>query len=505
MSKITRNLLFTLLLLALLPAVHAFESTLLIEGGVGIPLDDIEGTNEMKGAWALAWDGWMIKDWLGIGVSPWFANVEMQGDDPLESYFSSLEGINLYLKLRPTKVGALNFPEQALVKRISPFVALGGGWSTHGSLDENGVADNPSIQPGFRGHLTLPHAAAGISFLSKWNTTLDLGVKYDLFTKDNIDLTEVSGSMNDALLTPYVGLGIHFGTPIAKPLLIQLGTLTGFSTLLGTPSVPQSYQLQGKDLSGNIQIVAPEGFELSSDGGQAWAKSLTVPAGFAGDIWVRLTGAKAGSFDGSIGHQSEGAAGLSLPVNGVVREPILPALVLAAGGVGPFSTELGVPSDPQSYKIQGSNLTGDITITAPEGYEFSLDGGTSWNTSMIVPAGFNKDIWVRLTGAEAGNFSGSISHSSPGVPELALPVVGMVREPMTPSISLAGGALGAFSTELGVPSDPQSYKIKGENLTGDITITAPEGYEFSLDGGTSWNTSMIVPAGFNKDIWVRLT
>jgi len=91
-------------------------------------------------------------------------------------------------------------------------VALGGGWSTHGSLDENGVADNPSIQPGFRGHFSLPHAAAGITFLSKWNTTLDLGVKYDHFTKDSIDLAENAGNYleNDALITRYIGLGLTY-------------------------------------------------------------------------------------------------------------------------------------------------------------------------------------------------------------------------------------------------------------------------------------------------------
>ncbi len=504
MSKIPKTLLITLLLLAFLPAIHAFDSTLLIEGGIGIPLDDIEGTNEMKGAWALAWDGWMIKDWLGIGVSPWFANVEVQGDDPLESYYSSLEGINLYLKLRPTQAGALNFSEQAFIRRISPFVALGGGWSTHGSKDENGVVSNPSVQPGFRGHLTLPHAAAGISFLSSWNTTLDLGVKYDLFTKDNIDLTEVSGSMSDALVTPYIGLGLHFGGKKAVPEIKYAGDLTGFSTVLGVPSAAQSYRLQGSDLKGNIEIVAPEGFVLSIDGGKVWAKSVIVPADFDGDIWVRLTGDKTGSYSGSIGHRSDGAAGLNWPVNGVVTAPALPKLELLTSGLGAFSTDLGMPSDPQSYRIKGSDLTGDITINAPNGYEFSLDGGTSWNTSMIVPAGFDGDIWVRLTSAEAGNFGGNVTHGSPGAPTLNIPVSGAVIAPKMPILMLDSGSLGGFATELGKPSEPQSYKIKGSDLTGDINLRVPEGYEFSLDGGNTWKTSGQAPAGFDGDIWVRL-
>ena len=434
MSKISKTLLITLLLLALMPAIHAFESTLTIEGGVGIPLDDIEGTNKMKGAWALSWDAWMIKDWLGVGISPWFANVEVEGDDPNESYFSSLEGINLYLKLRPTKAGALNFQEKALVRRISPFVALGGGWSTHGSRDENGVGSNPSVPAGFRGHFTLPHAAAGISFLSKWNTTLDLGVKYDLFTKDNIDLTDNAGNHfeNDALLTPYVGLGIHFGTPKAVPELIYDGKLDAFSTVVGTPSAAQSYKLKGKNLKGDIDLVAPEGFVLSIDGGKVWAKSVRVPADFDGDIWVRLTGEKAGTYDGSIGHQSKGTGGLSWPVNGVVREPLLPTLSLVSSGLGTFSTELGTPSAPQSYKIKAKDLTGDIVINAPAGFEFSLDGGKTYASSMRVPAEFDKDILVRLTGAQTGKFEGNISHASPGAGTFNLPVNGTVKEAVKP-------------------------------------------------------------------------
>lgn len=504
MSKLTRNVLITLLLLALMPAIHAFESTLIIEGGVGIPLDDITGTDEMKGAWALAWDAWIIKDWMGVGVSPWIANIEVQGDDPTESYFSSLEGINLYLKLRPTKAGALNFKDKSFIRRISPFIALGGGWSTHGSKDETGVSSNPNTQPGFRGHFTLPHAAAGISFLSSWNTTMDLGVKYDLFTQDNIDLTE-NGSMNDAILTPYVGLGLHFGTKKPVPEIMYVGLMNPFTTVVGTPSNAQGYKLQGKNLRGDVKIVAPEGFEISIDAGKTYAKSVVVPAAFADNIWVRLTGAKTGNFDGSIGHKSEGAADASIPVTGIVKEAALPTLTLVSSGLGAFSTELGTPSAPQSYRIKGSNLTGDINITAPEGFEFSLDGGKTYARSMKVPAGFDKDIMVRMTGAKAGDFSGNISHASDGAITYNLPVMGTVIQPGMPTILVSGANLTGFSTVVGTPSAAQSYKLEVTNLTGEIYVVAPEAYEFSTDGGKTYFSSAYLPKSFGGNIQVRLT
>ncbi|MCB5223971.1 MAG: OmpA family protein [Candidatus Cloacimonadaceae bacterium] len=510
MLKRSKAILVTLLLLALMPAIHAFESTLLLEGGLGIPLDDIEGTNSKKGAWAVAWDAWAIKDWLGVGISPWFANVAVQGDDPNESYFSSLEGINLYLKVRPTTVGAINFSEDAFLKRISPFAELGAGWSTHGSKANPGIADNPSVPAGFRGHFTVPHAAAGISFLYKKNIVSELGVKYNLFTKDNIDLVE-TGKMNDALLTPYIGVGINFGAKKTVPVVagnIDIkAQLARFSTEVGTPSLPQAYDLKGIDLSQGISLEAPEAFEISIDG-KNYYPSLELPAGFDGRVLVRLTGAKKGVYEGYISHASKGATPMLLPVFGTVTDKVVQPVLKLDAKLGSFTTVQGTPSAAQAYKISGTNLTGKIQVEAPEGFELSIDGGKTWKKAATVDAGFDGDVLVRLTGAKAGEFGGTLNHDSEGANRVALPVLGVVTlpdAPKLPQIRLQAGDLKTFSTEVGKPSAAQSYKIKGENLKGDIDITAPAGFEFSLDGGKTYAHSMIVPGSIDREILVRLT
>ena len=510
MLKRSKAILITLLLLALMPAIQAFESTLLLEGGLGIPLDDIEGTNSKKGSWALAWDAWAIKDWLGVGISPWFANVAVQGDDPTETYFSSLEGVNLYLKVRPTTVGAINFSEDAVLKRISPFAELGAGWSTHGSKANPGISDNPSVPPGFRGHFTLPHAAAGISFLYKKNIVSELGVKYNLFTKDNIDLLE-TGKMNDALLTPYVGLGIHFGgkkkAVSAKGEIYIRHKLEEFHTEVGTPSPAQAYELKGIDLTNPITIEAPQGFEISIDG-KNFQPVLTLPAGYDGNVLVRLTGEKKGVYEGYIRNDSKGVRPMLIAAFGTVTDKVqLPVLKLDAK-LGAFSTVQGTPSAAQAYKISGTNLKGKIQIEAPQGFEISIDGGKTWKKAATVDAGFDKDVLVRLTGEKAGEFGGPLNHDSEGATRVTLPVLGIVdlpEAPKTPRIRLQAGDLKPFTTEVGKPSAAQSYKIVGENLKGDIEITAPAGFEFSLDGGKTYAKSMNVPGGFDRDILVRLT
>jgi outer membrane protein OmpA-like peptidoglycan-associated protein len=219
MSKIKLSVLIPLLLLAFIPAMYAFESTMSVEGGVNFPQDDVEGDNVLMGSWAVTYDAWIFGD-LGLGIGPWFTNVKIKND--ANDYHSSLEGVNLYLKYKPTKVLAENFPRHYLINRFSPFIAVGAGWSTHYSKNEHGIIDDASPDK-IGGHLTFPYASAGFSILSKWNTTMDIGVKFNMFDTDMIDLVQ-GGDYNDAILTPYLAFGMHFGRkePLIDPEILKL-------------------------------------------------------------------------------------------------------------------------------------------------------------------------------------------------------------------------------------------------------------------------------------------
>lgn len=219
MSKIKLSVLIPLLLLVFIPAMYAFESTMSVEGGINFPQDDVEGDNVLMGSWAVTYDAWIFGD-LGLGIGPWFTNVKIKND--ANDYHSSLEGVNLYLKYKPTKVLAENFPRHYLINRFSPFIAVGAGWSTHYSKNEHGIIDDASPDK-IGGHLTFPYASAGFSILSKWNTTMDIGVKFNMFDTDMIDLVQ-GGDYNDAILTPYLAFGMHFGRkePLIDPEILKL-------------------------------------------------------------------------------------------------------------------------------------------------------------------------------------------------------------------------------------------------------------------------------------------
>ncbi|HQF67920.1 MAG TPA: lamin tail domain-containing protein, partial [Candidatus Cloacimonadota bacterium] len=91
-----------------------------------------------------------------------------------------------------------------------------------------------------------------------------------------------------------------------------------------------------------------------------------------------------------------------------------------------FSSTEGVHSAAQHYYLSSANLTGNISISIPAGFELSTNGGSSYLTgSANVSSSFNGNVYVRLTGTP-GSWSGNIVHSSPGATDVNLYVSGLV-------------------------------------------------------------------------------
>ncbi|HKZ67799.1 MAG TPA: T9SS type A sorting domain-containing protein, partial [Chitinophagaceae bacterium] len=183
-------------------------------------------------------------------------------------------------------------------------------------------------------------------------------------------------------------------------------------------------------------------------------------------------------------------------------------LITTNGTLNNFSQIIGTASQVQTYTVSGADLTGNITITPPANYEVSADGGTTWfsNTTALVltNAGgtiVNTIISVRLNATALGNYSGSIIHESNGAANRTLAVTGETKPLPVPAFSITA-ALSSFSQVAGTPSVAQTYKISGNDLTGDVSITPPVSYEVSANGGATWfaNTSPLTISAVNGTI-----
>ncbi|MCB0497097.1 MAG: lamin tail domain-containing protein [Cyclobacteriaceae bacterium] len=101
---------------------------------------------------------------------------------------------------------------------------------------------------------------------------------------------------------------------------------------------------------------------------------------------------------------------------------------------GAFGTvNVGETSDASSYVVSGSDLTGDLTITIPAGFEASLTSdfsnqvGNSTLPLSITPTGGTIDkvtVFVRFAPDAEGSFSGNLVHTATGFDPVNLAVTG---------------------------------------------------------------------------------
>ncbi len=194
----------------------------------------------------------------------------------------------------------------------------------------------------------------------------------------------------------------------------------------------------------------------------------------------------------------------------VARNSASPASVCAtstspsvtAGTLVDFgNVTVGSASASQTFDVAGTNLTGfpgDITVTAPAGFQVSLDGIT-WTTTVNIPYTSatlaSTQVFVQFLPQAAGAASGDISITGGGITTPVLvPVSGTGVAAATPTIT-AGTLVDFGNVTVGSASASQTFDVSGAALTGfpgDLTITAPAGFEISLDG-TTWTTSLTVP------------
>ena len=84
-----------------------------------------------------------------------------------------------------------------------------------------------------------------------------------------------------------------------------------------------------------------------------------------------------------------------------------------------FTQVNGVPSQSQSVSVSGSNLLGNVTLTAPTNFEISLAQTTGFTTSLNLTPSVgilvSTPIYVRLNSASIGNYSGNLAVSSSGL------------------------------------------------------------------------------------------
>ncbi len=209
MKSINKILVIVLGLMAFSTAMFALEQTVGLRLGCSHPLNDYNdnpNTSDkvvhfMAG---LGYEAW-LKDYVSMGIYPYYTNLEATGiPAKVLPYKTQIIGADIQARFRPTKGAVVNFKQGAL-QRIAPYAQIGIG----AAYVDNNVAVS-GIDGGFA--FLAPTAGLGLSFQTKWNIDLDLGVQLDHAVNDKVDTWEDDDPIfKDAHFMPYLGIGYTFG------------------------------------------------------------------------------------------------------------------------------------------------------------------------------------------------------------------------------------------------------------------------------------------------------
>jgi len=189
--------------------------------------------------------------------------------------------------------------------------------------------------------------------------------------------------------------------------------------------------------------------------------------------------------------------------------PSSPSISATPASLSGFTSLIGSASASQSFTVNGSLLTDDITVTTTGTFEISSNNSSFSQNLTLTQSGGNvtaATVYARIAGnATIGAVSGNILLSSTNATNVEVSVNGTVSP--LPSISATPTSLSGFETALGTASDQQSFTVNGTDLLEDVTVTATGSFEVSTTSNGSFSPTLSLPqsgGSVNATIYTRI-
>ena len=232
-----------------------------------------------------------------------------------------------------------------------------------------------------------------------------VGHKVDGSMGDGVS-TDVEVSTFNCSTTPEIDL-CKATVVSATPTITATGSLTGMTVCAGSASASQSITVSGADLTANIIVTAPTGYELSLSSTTGFGASVTLNqvsgAVAATTLYVRLAANAINGAAGNIVVGSTGATDKTVATLAAIVNPIPPTPTIGAGGPITFCAGGSVvltsssATGNQWYKdgvpISGANsqtyiatASGAYTvIVTASSCSSAASAGTTVNTNATLP------------------------------------------------------------------------------------------------------------------------
>ena len=258
------------------------------------------------------------------------------------------------------------------------------------------------------------------------------------------------------------------------PTVTTTGTLTAFSACAGTVSTSKNYTVSGSNLTSNLVITAPTGYEISLTTGSGYANSLTLTptAGTVNSttIFVRLTNTASGSPAGNITHTSTGATTQNVAVSGTVNP--LPTVATITGTTTACVGGTTTLSNATAGGTWSSSNTSVATINA-SGVVTGVAAGTTTISYAVTTAGCMTTQTTTVT-----------INANPTVAAITGTTTTVVGGTITLSNATAGGTWSSSNTSIA------TVNASGV-VTGVAAGTATISYAVTTAGCTTTQTTTV--------------
>jgi len=259
MKNTSKILLIALALMAFSTAMFALEQTVGLRFGCSHPLNDLNDNDnthlkDVKFMAGLNYEAW-LKDYVSMGIYPYYTRLVADQVSPVEvtmhDYETTIVGAEIQARFRPTKGAVINFKDGAL-HRIAPYAQIGVGAAY---IDNN-------VQMDGKFAFLAPTAGLGLSFQTKWNIDLELGVQLDHAVSDKVDNADNGSFLQDSHFMPYLGIGYTFGkkggssNAIVSRLLRNVVSMEQDFTLDGV-----QFEFDSSKLTSDAKVVLQEVIE----------------------------------------------------------------------------------------------------------------------------------------------------------------------------------------------------------------------------------------------------
>lgn len=238
------------------------------------------------------------------------------------------------------------------------------------------------------------------------------------------------------------------------PTLTTSSSLNAFNTCIGTASASQSFTVTGINLTANVTVSAPTGYEVSTTSGSGYATSLTLTqnSGLVAStiIYVRLATTASGTPTGNITLSSTGATAQTIAVAGTLNA--LPAITVQPSTTAQ-SKCINIAATPLTVTATGTNIT----------YQWYTNS-TNSNVGGTIISGANSSTYTPSTNI-AGTAYYYVVVSGTCTPNATSNVSGLVTTNALPSVTIGNitNPL-ATATQFSMPfssavSSPNQYSI----------------------------------------------